>query len=144
MHAGAAAASVADSPAQPSPAPHRRVTLDAPSETERTYATFQHLIGVVGLLGGGLPVLGCIGAVTLWRIKARQSEFLDDHGREAVNFQLSLILYGLVMTLPSMGFVWFFIAALSVYGCVRGAMAANRGDYYRYPACLRLISHPDA
>lgn len=143
MHAGAAA-NVAEAPARPSPPPRPRVTLDVPSESERTYATFQHMVGVVGLLGGGLPLLGCIGAIILWRAKARRSEFLDDHGREAVNFQLSLMLYGLVMTLPSLGFVWFVLAALSIFGCVRGAMAANRGDYYRYPVCLRLISAPDA
>lgn len=145
VHAGAAAAAnVAEAAPQPSPPPRPRVTLDAPSDTDRTYSTFQHLIGVMGLFGGGLPIMGLIGAIAMWRIKAKQSEYLDDHGREAVNFQVSLMLYGLVMTIPTLGFVWFLIAGLSIFGCVRGAMAANRGEYYRYPVCLRLIGAPGA
>lgn len=121
--------------------------------SERTYALFTHLVGLVSLSNGGIPLLGLIGTIIMWRIKAEQSPFLDDHGREATNFQLSLILYtvlgiafmivtfgiGALLAVPGM----IAMIALSIVGQVRGAMAAHRGEYYRYPCCVRFIKAPD-
>ncbi len=120
---------------------------------ERTYALFTHLVGLVSLSSGGLPLLGLIGTIIMWRIKAAESPFLDDHGREATNFQLSLILYtllgvafmivtlgiGALLAVPGM----IAMVVLSIFGQVRGAMAAHRGEYYRYPCCVRFIKAPD-
>lgn len=119
-------------------------------EAERTYATFQHLVGLLSMLDA--TVLGLIGAIIMWRIKAKTSPFLDDHGREAVNFQISLLIYMIVgaaaVAIFTLGIgVLPWIAAVYVVrliGCVRGAMAANRGAYYRYPVCIRFIASPAA
>ena len=124
------------------------------SSSERTYALFTHLVGLVSLSSGGVPLLGLIGTIIMWRIKAAESPFLDDHGREATNFQLSLILYtilGVVFTVVTLGFGallsvpgMIVMIVLAIIGQVRGAMAANRGEFYRYPCCVRFIKDPDA
>lgn len=126
------------------------------SEAERTYTTFQHLIGLVSALDG-MGFLGLIGAIIMWRIKAKESPFYDDHGREAVNFQISLLVYllgggiilglftaitlgiGIVITLPLIILGTIFLFVIRLIGCIRGAIAANRGEYYRYPMCLRFL-----
>lgn len=125
-----------------------RSVLDQSGEAERVYAMFQHLAGLLALATGGVllmgtPVLGLIAAVVMWRVRAATSEFLDDHGREAVNFQISLMIYGLALAIPGLSWLWFALALLCVIGCVRGAIAANRGEYYRYPACIRIIPAQD-
>ena len=126
------------------------------SEAERTYCTFQHLIGLLSL-ATGMGFLGLIGAIIMWRIKANESPFYDDHGREAVNFQISLLVYlfggglvlglftlvtlgiGAVIAVPLMIVGTIFLVVIRLVGCIRGAVAANRGEYYRYPMCLRFL-----
>lgn len=124
-----------------------RIVDTRAGEAERTWGLFNHLVGLLSL--GEVPLLGLIGAIVMWRIKHRNSPFLDDHGREAVNFQITLLLYtavffafaaitfGVVMVLFPL-----FVAAMAVLrlvGCIRGAIAANRGELYRYPMCLRFL-----
>ena len=126
-------------------------------ECERTYTTFQHLVGLVRAIDGGMGFLSLIGAIIMWRIKADQSPFYDDHGREAVNFQISLLVYFIggavvlgLFTIITLGIGAFlavplgaigvvFLLVLRFVGCIRGAIAANRGEYYRYPMCLRFL-----
>ncbi|MBL8745001.1 MAG: DUF4870 domain-containing protein [Phycisphaerae bacterium] len=128
---------------------------------ERTYALFNHLIGLISTASGGIPLGGLIGTIIMWRIKAKESPFLDDHGREAVNFQLSQLAFiaggmaaaavlgvislGLAAPLIAVGAVigTVGLTVLNLVGCIRGAMAANRREYYRYPMCIRFIGAPD-
>lgn len=110
-------------------------------EGERTYALFNHLIGLLSLFDNFL--FGPLGALIMWRIKKNESPFLDDHGREAVNFQLSLLLYFFGLSILTLGLavplIMVGVAALRLIGCIRGAMAAHRGEYYRYPMCIRFL-----
>jgi uncharacterized Tic20 family protein len=138
-----------------------RFVDSAADSGERTYALFNHLVGLVSTASGGVPLGGLIGTIIMWRIKCKDSPFLDDHGREAVNFQLSQIAYvvmgivaATILTVVTFG-VGGFIAAplailgtvgltvLNLVGCIRGAMAANRREYYRYPMCIRFIGGPN-
>ena len=119
----------------------RLVASDATSD-QRTYSMLMHLSMLVPLLTAG-P--GIVVPLIMWLIKKGDSAFVDDHGREALNFQISMIIYGwgaavlaaftcglsLVMLLP--------ILVLSVVGMILAAIAANRGEYYRYPATIRFL-----
>lgn len=129
-----------------------RVRDELADESERTYAMFNHLVGLLSLADLAIPFAALIGTLIMWRVKKENSVFLDDHGREATNFQLSLILYvviGLAFAFVTLG-IGFILAApailalfvLKLIGCIRGAIAANRGEYYRYPMCIRFIKAP--
>ncbi len=133
---------------------------DAP-EGERNYALLNHLAGLLALAGGGIPFIGLIATAVLWRVRHKESPFLDDHGREATNFQISLLVYvvggivaGVVFSIVTIGIGaplvavgavvgMIFIVVLSLVGCIRGAMAAYRGEFYRYPMCLRWLKEPE-
>lgn len=108
-------------------------------EWERTYALFTHLtLLTVHVL---FPV---VPALVMWLIKRDRSPFVDDHGREAVNFQISLVLYfllGMLLT-PACGVGVVVIGAayvLGVVGMILAALAASRAEYYRYPVCIRFL-----
>jgi uncharacterized protein len=108
------------------------------AEWERLYSVFQHLTLLVHV-----PVI-LVPAIVMWLIKKDASPFVDDHGRESINFQISLIIYYLIslvlvpvcyIGVPIMFAVW----ALGIVGMIMGAMAAGRGEYYRYPMCIRFL-----
>lgn len=125
---------------------------DAAADWERTYAMWCHL----GPLLAGASVLLSFGtaffvpavlALVLWIVRREQSPYVDDHGRESVNFQISLMLLfglsvvaGLVLTcgtmIPVFLLAWFLLALI---GMLRGMTAAREGQYFRYPACIRLL-----
>jgi uncharacterized Tic20 family protein len=127
---------------------------------------FAHLSALLGLLVGGLTF---IGPLIVWLIKKDQSKFVDAHGKEALNFQLNILVYylisipigiftcavGVALTVYwqpgvatelariftcGVGFV--LTAAVIVYGIVMPIIAglkANYGEYYQYPLTIRVI-----
>lgn len=129
------------------------------SDDERLYTVFQHLAGLLNIVSG-VPFLGLVATIILWRIRAKDSVFLDDHGREATNFQLSLLTYTLgggllaaFLGVFSLGLLAPLIAifaviggigllALMLVGSIKGAMAAHRREYFRYPMCIRYLIGP--
>lgn len=110
-------------------------------EWEHTYALINHATVATFLMG--LPV---VPALVMWLVKRKDSTFIEDHGREAVNFQISLVLYWLMAwmigQMTGHERVWMAVVyALGVLGAVMAASAARHGRIYRYPACLRCFVH---
>lgn len=123
-------------------AQNRLVDHDA-SESERTYALWIHL-SLLGHLFA--PVVIIVLPLALWLTRRDDSPFIDDHGRETMNFHISLFLYMLAIV-PALAFltcgagVLLFpaIYVLGVIGMIAAARAAHRGEYYRYPMTLRFL-----
>lgn len=120
------------------PGSTRHVDPDATPD-QRTYALFTHLSLILAHMG-----IMVIPPLVLWLIKRRESHFIDDHGREALNFQISLLIYALVSTILvpvcGIGIVgWVATYALGIVGMIMAAVAANRGEFFRYPATIRLV-----
>lgn len=114
-------------------------------EGERTYSMFIHLVGLLSMMEVVTSVMSLIATGVMWSIRRKQSPFLDDHGREAVNFQLSLIAYfltGVLLSPIGIGVLIMVVAVpvLRAVGTIRGAIAAHKGEYYRYPMCIRFLS----
>ena len=57
-----------------------------------------HLLALVQFLG----IPGFVGALAIWLIKREEHPFIDRCGKEAVNFQLSVLIYLIV------AFLWSF------------------------------------
>ena len=110
-------------------------------EGERTYAMFIHLTLVIASI-----LFPVIPALILWKIKQDESTFIDDHGREAVNFQISLLLYmiaGTLLSLVCIGIPLIIgVYVLGLVGMILGASRAYQGCYFRYPRCIRLLKVP--
>lgn len=112
---------------------------------QRTYVTLTHLAGLLSVLDIGL-FISPLATALLWQIKKGESHWMDDHLKEAMNFQISLLFWGLIgvlVAILSIGLlaipIMIALYALRVIGCVRAAIYANKGRYHRYPACWRVF-----
>lgn len=112
------------------------------TDDERTYALFMHLTLMGHVV---LSLLAIIAPIIMWQIKKDQSPFLDDHGREAVNFQISLVILSIllipigILTCSAGFFLYIPLYVLALIGMIQAAQAANRGEFYRYPMTFRLV-----
>jgi len=111
------------------------------SSDDRTMGMLCHLLAIF---------TGFIGPLVLWLVKKDSSPYVAYHGREALNFQISLMIImftavavTMVLMFLVVGFLLFpLIALLPIAALVleiMAAVAANKGEYYRYPCCLRLV-----
>ncbi len=84
-----------------------------------------------------------IGPLIVWLAKRDESPELDAHGKESLNFQLSMLLYTVisaVFCLVLIGFVfiailWVVNAVFVIIACIQ----ASDGKLYRYPMTIRFI-----
>jgi uncharacterized Tic20 family protein len=107
----------------------------------RMWAMFCHLAGLAGLI---IPLAGnVVGPLIIWQIKKDDFPFVDEQGKEAVNFQISMTIYAfisLVLSIICIG--CFLLPAVVVVDFVFLLIAvvkANNGYHYRYPLCIRFI-----
>lgn len=120
-------------------------------EWERTYAMWIHvgtlIACVLAVCTLGIGFWGpSLLALLMWLGKRERSAFVDDHGREALNFTISLMIYcgtAFVMGFITFGIAWVLFAPaiviLTLVGLISGARHASRGKFYRYPMCLRFV-----
>jgi uncharacterized Tic20 family protein len=111
-----------------------------PSDRERAWVTAIHATSLVGFV---IPLGNVIAPLVLWLISRRISPFVDEQGREALNFNLSIVLYaviaGILILLP-VGLVILIATAgmllvLPVVATIQGA----RGEEFHYPAAIGFL-----
>ncbi len=86
---------------------------------------------------------GIIGPIIIWAIKKDESEFIDYHGKEAINFQITLYIaafvsFLLVFVLIGIPLLLLIFLAQFVLP-IMAAIGASRGERFRYPLTLRLL-----
>ncbi len=109
--------------------------IAVPSNDDKNIATITHLGGIL---------FSFIPALIVWLLKKDDSEFIAAQAREALNFQITLLIaqfiaYVLVFILVGfllLGLIWVF----NIIFCIIAAIASSKGEYYRYPFTLRLIN----
>ncbi|TAL85734.1 MAG: DUF4870 domain-containing protein [Rhodanobacter sp.] len=119
---------------------------------EHQWAMFAHLSALVGALltgalGGGW---GCfIGPLVIWLVKKDTMPFVNDQGKEALNFNITVAMVfvilalfsimtlgiGLLIAIP----LWVVVGVAWLVFTIIAAIKANEGVAYRYPFTLRLI-----
>ena len=123
------------------PTPPVGVTAPAVSSNVRTWNILCHasaLLGVFLHFPGHL-----LGPLIVWLAKRDDSPEIDAHGKESLNFQISMLIYNaiaVVFCLVLIGFV--FLAVLWVLNAVFvivAAIQASDGKFYRYPITIRFI-----
>ena len=113
-----------------------------PESEEKTWGMFCHLTAFAAFL---LPAFGqIIGPLVPWLIKREQSPFVDAQGKESLNFQITMTLFGLGTT--ALGFlvcfIWivsFLLLVLFFVGVIKASMMANEGKFMAYPFTIRFI-----
>jgi uncharacterized Tic20 family protein len=113
-----------------------------PSNSERNWAVFCHLGGFALYV---LPfALGnVLVPLVIWLVKRNESAYVDAHGREALNFQISVTIYAIVAAVLAFVLVGFLLlAGLAIFQLVLMVIAsvhASQGESYRYPLTIRLL-----
>lgn len=127
-------------PAQVPPPPHQEIT----------WATAAHWSSLVAYLVG-LPFLG---PLVVMLTQGQRSWFVRRHAVESLNFQLSVMIYTLVLVVGGMisALVTFGLSLILVIPLLLGiavaalvlvilaTMAASRGEDYRYPLTIRMVT----
>ncbi|MCA0758243.1 DUF4870 domain-containing protein [Paenibacillus sp. N4] len=107
---------------------------------EKTYGMLCHLLSLSGLI---VPFGSIIGPLVIWLIKKDQSHFVDMHGKESLNFQISVAIYSIVSALLMLVLIGFALAiAVFIFWIVYTIIAsirASEGKDYRYPLTIRFL-----
>ncbi|KZE47342.1 orotate phosphoribosyltransferase [Brevibacillus parabrevis] len=107
---------------------------------ERMWAMIVHLSALVGFL---IPFGNVLGPLVIWLIKREEGEFFQEHGKEALNFGISITIYAAVSGLLLIVFIGaILLTALFIFWIVFvviAAIRANEGKPYRYPLTLRFV-----
>jgi uncharacterized Tic20 family protein len=114
---------------------------EAVPKEHRTWGLIAHLAALAGFTG--IPAANILGPLIVWLIKKDEMPFVDEQGKESLNFQITVFLLLLIVSptvcigigfvlLPAIG-----IAALILV--IIAAIKANEGIHYRYPFTWRVI-----
>ena len=96
------------------------------------------------LLGLFFHFLGHIlGPLAVWLIKRGDSPEIDAHGKESLNFQISMLIYDAIAAIlcifligiPILIALWVANTVLVIIASVK----ASEGKFYQYPFTIRLI-----
>jgi hypothetical protein len=108
----------------------------APQE-DRTIALITHLSGIIASF---------IVPLIIWLINKDKPEksWITEQAKEALNFQITIVLawiVAIVLSFVAIGFLLYPVIWIgNLIFCILAGVAANKGENYRYPVTLRLIS----
>lgn len=111
-----------------------------PDDQERSLALIAHLSALAGFI---VPFGSVLGPLVVYLTKRDESAFVEDQAREALNFQITVILATLasaVLMIVLIGFVLLPVVLIWwLVGTILGATKASAGEWYRFPYTLRLV-----
>ena len=116
-------------------------TPPLPDKDARNWAMICHLAGLSGFV---IPFGNVLGPLIVWAIKKDEHPFVDEQGKEALNFQLSLTLYLIISAVLIVVLVGIFLlAVLCIFNLIMIVVAsikANDGVSFRYPLTIRFFN----
>jgi uncharacterized Tic20 family protein len=128
-------------PEFPPPSPLDVYSAHPPTQDERTWGMFAHLSAFSGYIG--IPLGSFLGPLIVWLLKRDTSGYVAEQAKEALNFQISVLLYWLIsipLVLVFVGFALIFtIPILALVFTIIGTIKASEGVLYRYPLNIRFI-----
>ena len=124
-------------PQQPPPPPGAPVLL---TSEEVTWGSAAHWTALVA----SVVALAFLGPLIVMLTKGNESPYVRRQAVESLNFQLSILIYAVVsfilvfvlvglLLLPIVGLMWLIFTII-------GSVRASRGEEYRYPVTIRLVS----
>jgi uncharacterized Tic20 family protein len=111
-----------------------------PTQDERTWGMLAHLTAFAGFI---VPLGNLIGPLIVWLVKRDQSAFVADQGKEALNFNISVVGAAIICALLVFVFIGILLGvALFIFWLtmtIVAAIKASEGVRYRYPFAVRLV-----
>ncbi|HTS45544.1 MAG TPA: DUF4870 domain-containing protein [Puia sp.] len=131
--------------------------MDSHEQEVRNWSMFCHLSALAGLI---IPLGNILGPLIVWQIKKNELPEINPHGKESLNFQLSLLVISIIFfffLFSSLGYssltgnlfalfaggmglglllslIWLTSWILVVIAAIR----ANNGEFFKYP-CIRFF-----
>ena len=114
------------------------------STSSRDVRTWTVLCHATALAGFFVPWAGHIlGQLIVWLIKRGDSPEIDEHGKESLNFQISMLIYNVIAGVLCLVLIGFLLLAilhiLNLVLVIIASIQASEGKFYRYPLTIRLI-----
>lgn len=114
--------------------------LDPAEQNARTWNMLCHLSGLLGFV---IPFGNLLGPLIVWQLKKNEIPSVDQHGKDALNFQITVTI-ALLICIPLfvvvIGFVLMpLIGLAALILMIIAGIKANNGEAYRYPFSLQLV-----
>ena len=122
------------------------------NQQARNWAMGCHLAALAAYVG--VPFGNILGPLIIWLLKKDQFPLVDEHGKQSLNFQISMIIYGLllgvailitsitVILIPVavlLGILLAFVIIADFVLVVIAAIKVSNGESYQYPFTIRFI-----
>ncbi|MFY0575521.1 DUF4870 domain-containing protein [Cystobacter fuscus] len=111
----------------------------SPTADEKTWGMLAHLSALIAGMFG-FPFLG---PLIVMLTKGKESAWVDQHAKEALNFQITVTValwIAAASFLCLVGFVLVpLVAVAALVLTILAGIKANNGEMYRYPATVRLV-----
>jgi uncharacterized Tic20 family protein len=118
-----------ESPEQPAGEVQSEIKKD-----DRNMAMLCHLLAIF---------TGFLGPLIIWLVKKDDAPYVDDQGKEALNFQLTvliaLIASGFLFVICIGPFLMAGVWIANLVFCIMASIKASRGEPYRYPVSIRFV-----
>ncbi len=118
------------------------VPLEPAPQEHRTMGMLTHLLALSGFVG--VPFGSIVGPLVIWLMKKDEVPFVDDQGKESLNFQITVLIAMIVLSpticLFGIGIILIMgVAVAAIVLTIIASVKANQGTWYRYPYTMRLI-----
>lgn len=115
--------------------PQQPDTVEVLKSEEKNIAMLCHILGIF---------TNFLGPLIIWLIKKNESKYIDEQGKEALNFQITVLMAyfvsGLLAFICVGGLLAIAVWVCNIVFSVMAAIAANKGEHYRYPVSIRLVN----
>ena len=121
----------------------------APSYGQQAYGTQpplsdsdQRMWAMLAHVGGIL--FSFVAPLVIWLVFKDRGRFVEEQAKEALNFQITLAIAAVAVTIISVvtlgiGSILYLAFIVALVFMIMAAVAANKGEAYRYPLNIRLI-----
>lgn len=120
--------------------PKPEATAEGVTKDATTWAMVCHLSGFAGFM---FPFANIIAPLLIWGFKRSQYPYLDDQGKEAINFQISVTIYYIISAMLILIIVGLFLlpllAAFHIIAMIIASVETAQGRPFRYPLTIRFI-----
>jgi uncharacterized Tic20 family protein len=116
-------------------------TSTSTSSNTRTWCVLAHATALAGFF---VPWAGhIVGPLIVWLAKCGDSAEIDTHGKESINFQISMLIYNAIaaiLCLVLIGIpILILLHILNIIFVIVASIQASEGKLYHYPLAIRLI-----
>lgn len=114
--------------------PNANDSSSAPSKDDCNIAMLAHLLGIF---------FGFLAPLVIWLVKKDESRFISEQAKEALNFQVTMTIAAFISGMLMFILIGFLLLPavfiINFIFCIIAAIAASKGESYRYPFAIRLF-----